>query len=90
MAAVPSGQRPWSLVGDEVRTGKIEEDCWYTAISMSSVPLGRDNYLHLDNVAGAGLGCVGERPLCQAEAVAELFPGVRDQCQPGRNVMWII
>lgn len=52
--------REWSLVGGEVRTGKIEGDCWYTAISMSSVPLDRNNYLHLDNAAGAGLGCVEE------------------------------
>lgn len=34
----------------------------------SSVPGGRDNQLHPDKVAGAGLRCAGQCPLCQAGA----------------------
>lgn len=56
---------------------------------MSSDPLGRDNHLHLDSVAGAGLGCAREQPLCQAGATAELYPGVRDQSQLGKNTIWV-
>jgi len=65
--------------------GKIEGDFWCSAISISSVPSGRDNHLHLDNVAGAGLECTGEQPLCQAGTMAELYPGVRDQSQLGKK-----
>lgn len=81
----PAGRDPslWEVVRSG--TGKIEGDSRCTAVSMSSVPLSRDNHLHLDNVAGAGLGCTGERPPCQVGATAELYPGVRDQSQLGKK-----
>lgn len=87
--------QPWqqSLVGTDRRlwemvragTGKGAGDSWCSAVRKSSVPLGRDNHLHLDNVAGAGLGYAGEPPPSQAGTVAELCPGVRDKGEPGEK-----
>lgn len=79
MAAVPGGQRPQTLEDGEVGNWEIEGDSWRSAFRMSLVPLGRDNHLHLDNVAGAKLGYAEELPLSQAGAMAGLCPDVRDK-----------